>query len=279
MNPLEKRKRPQITLELLVKKGNQQWSSYGCYSPQEKQLAMDEAQKLDKDPNTLSVKLVKETYDPDDNSSSEITLFASSELTTNRWASGFEHRKPDQSDKKDGGAAKRATNTKKTNGKKTTSSSGGPGLFRSFFAILRGAFGFGAASPPAKPGTSASTDAEKKVVVKKVETVRIDEKVEPRLRNTLGIIMKFIASAVAVLDQNTLNMFNKFGICLYIGGRPTSFAARIGSRPRLPRRSFPPPCSRSACRMRGRRISPRSMKPICWRTPRTCRCFRLGAKR
>jgi len=218
MNPLEKRKRPQITLELLVKKGNQQWSSYGCYSPQEKQLAMDEAQKLDKDPNTLSVKLVKETYDPDDNSSSEITLFASSELTTNRWASGFEHRKRDQSDEKDGGAAKRATNTKKTNGKKTTSSPGGPGLFRSFFAILRGAFGFGAASPPAKPGTSASKDAEKQAVVKKVETVKIDEKVEPRLRNTLGIIMKFIASAVAVLDQNTLNMFNKFGICLYISG-------------------------------------------------------------
>jgi len=220
MNPLEQRKRPQITLELLVKKGNQQWSSYGCYSPREKQLAMDEAQKLDKDPSTVSVKLVKETYDPDDNSSSEITLFASSELTTNRWASGFEHKKRDQGDEKNGGAAKGASNSKKSKGKKTKPPPGGSGLFSTLFAIVKGLFIYEMASPPAKPGTSTSTskDAEKKAVVKKVETVKIGEKVEPRLQNTLGIIMKFIASAVAVLDQNTLNMFNKFGICLYIGG-------------------------------------------------------------
>ena len=218
MNPLEQRKRPQITLELLVKKSNQQWSSYGCYSPQEKQLAMDEAQRLDKDPSTVAVKLVKETYDPDDNSSSEITLFASSELTTNRWASGFEHKKRDQGDEEDGGAAKRAINTKKSRGKKTTSPPGGSGLFRTLFAILKGLFVYEAASPPAKPGTSTSEGAEKKAVVKKVETVKIDEKVEQRLQNTLEIIMKFIASGVAVLDQNTLNTFNKFGICLYIGG-------------------------------------------------------------
>jgi class 3 adenylate cyclase len=218
MNPLEQRKRPQITLELLVKKRNQQWSSYGCYSPQEKQLAMDEAQRLDKDPSRLSVKLVKETYDPDDNSSSEVTLFASSELTTNRWASGFEHKKRDQSDGKDGDAAKHATNTRKTNSKKTKSPPGGPGLFRALFAILRGLFAFGAPSPPAKSGKSTSKDTEKEAVVEKVKTVKMDEKVEPRIRNTLGTIMKFIASAVAVLDQNTLNMFNKFGICLYIGG-------------------------------------------------------------
>jgi len=218
MNPPEQRKRPQITLEILVKKGNQQWSSYGCYSPQEKQLAMDEAQKLDKDPGTVSVKLVKETYDPDDNSSSEVTLFASSELTTNRWASGFEHRKRDQGDGKDGSAAKGATNAKKFKGKNTTSPPGGTGLFRTLFLKLKGLFVYDAPSPPAKPETGTSKGAEKKAAVKKVETVKIDEKVEPRLQNILGIIMKFIASAVAVLDQNTLDMFNKFGICLYIGG-------------------------------------------------------------
>jgi class 3 adenylate cyclase len=211
MNPLEPRKRPQITLELLVKKANQQWSSHGCFSPQEKQLAMDEARKLDKDPHTLAVKLVKETYDPDDNTSSEITLFASSGLTTNRWASGFEHRKDDRRAGKDGEAAKHASK-----GEKTAASRGSFGLFGSLWAILRSLFAFDGGLPPA--ASAKSGGAKKSDDNKKIETVRIAEKVEPRLRGALEVMMKFIASAVAVLDQNALNTFNKFGICLYIAG-------------------------------------------------------------
>jgi class 3 adenylate cyclase len=211
MNPLEQRKRPQITLELLVKKGNQQWSSHGCFSPQEKQLAMEEARRLDKDPHTLAVKLVKETYDPEDNTSSEITLFASSGLTTNRWASGFEHRKDDRHAGKDGEAAKHATNSEKT-----AASRGSLGLFGRLWAMLRSLVAFDRGLPPA---VSAKSDSAKKSDDgKKVETVRIEEIVEPRLRGALEFIMKFIASAVAVLDQNALDTFNKFGICLYIAG-------------------------------------------------------------
>lgn len=211
MTSLEQRKRPQITLELLVKKGNQQWSSYGCYSPQEKQMAMEDARKLDKDPQILSVRLVKETYDPEDNTSSEIILFASSGLTSNRWASGFDGKKDDRRAQKAGEAAKDAAN-----GKKKTSSRRGPGLFWSFIAVLRSMFASGAVSPPANAAKSAG--AKEKVADKKTEAAKIEETVEPRLRNSLEAIMKFIADAIAVLDQDALNTFNKFGICLYIGG-------------------------------------------------------------
>ena len=211
MTSLEQRKRPQITLELLVKKGNQQWSSCGCYSPREKQMAMEEARKLDKDPHILSVRLIKETYDPEDNTSSETTLFASSGLSSNRWASGFNNNKDDGRAQKDGEAAKQAAN-----GKNKTSSPSGPGLLWSFFAVLRSMFASAAVSPPANAAKSAG--AKEKAADKKIETVKIEETVEPRLRNSLEAILKFIADAIAVLDQNALNTFNKFGICLYIAG-------------------------------------------------------------
>ncbi len=211
MNPAEQRRRPEVTLELLVKKGNQQWSSYGCYSPQEKQLAMEEAQKLDKDPHTLSVKLVKETYNPEDNTSAEVTLFASSDSTNGRWASGFEHRKGDRQVQKSDEAAKGATG-----GKQKASSQGRPGLFETLCAIVRSLFTLGARP---RPGRSAkSTGAQKTSADKKTDPAKTEEDSVPKLRGVLEVIMEFIASALAVLDQNALNTFNRFGICLYIGG-------------------------------------------------------------
>ena len=211
MNPMEQRKRPQISLELLVRKGNHQWTSHGCYSPQEKQLAMDEARKLDKDPQFLAVKLVKETYDPEDNASSEITLFASAGLTTSRWSQGFEHRKAEKKSEKSDGAAKQAAN-----GKTAAAPKARQGVFAALVALVKSMFTVEIESRP--QAAKIATPAVEQRKDKETKPARAAQDLEPRLQKALEAIMKFIADAIAVLDQTSLDQYDRFGIALYIGG-------------------------------------------------------------
>ncbi len=91
-----------ITFEVLTLQ-NGRWSMHGRYDNQERAMAMSEAEKLEKQKSIKTVKVVKETYDPESDSSSEVTVYQSAGSGTGAGAGS-----------KRGGASPPAKKTKKT---------------------------------------------------------------------------------------------------------------------------------------------------------------------
>lgn len=75
MNAASGTGRPITTLEILVRQAGGEWESFQQYASRERKLALDQAHRLAGGGEFAAVKLVKETYQPDSNTTSETILF------------------------------------------------------------------------------------------------------------------------------------------------------------------------------------------------------------
>lgn len=85
--------RPVVTFELLVKHRDGTWEGAGTFSSPERDYAVEQAKALEQSADIVSAKVMKETYDPNTDTTQEVSIYRSKNLEVNGEVDAFEARR------------------------------------------------------------------------------------------------------------------------------------------------------------------------------------------